>query len=519
MKGRLAIFLTVAVVLVVLAALNAASYVRVETEGEQESVPDRSTQNAGPTGTRALFEYLRQTGHDVMRWSRPPETLLGADDAPATFVVVGRLRREVEEEEAEAILEWVREGGRLVVVDRSPEQTRLLPSVEGWRISSEIFDYPDLGVRPEDADVMTRDVRAVAPSQPTSLVRDVAEVQPSRFASRLNVMRSEGFATVGIIGATSGPVAGPTVEPPPAPRRAPGADADDARDEASQASQATPDSVSGEPSEGEAQGPPAPENENSSDDSMMTPLAPVMHLPDWRQSVSAGRGPGALLVDYQYGLGRIVVLSDPYILSNAGIRLSDNLFLAVNIVTGAGGRVAFDEYHQGYGAGRNELLAYFAGTPILWMFGQAGVLALALVWTRGRRFGRPLPAPRADRRSKLEFVASMAELQLRARAYDLAVENVYARTRRALARYGGTRADAPAAELATRVAARSGKRREELEKLLLDCEGAIAGERTGARRALSLVRSLRALERELGLLMRSREIRQAERDRSGRFLE
>ena len=112
MKGRLTIFVTVAVVLVVLVALNAASYVRVEQEGEQELRPDRSTENAGPTGTRALFDYLREGGHDVVRWTRPPRALSGGEDAPATFVVVGALRREVERAEAEAILEWVGAGGR-----------------------------------------------------------------------------------------------------------------------------------------------------------------------------------------------------------------------------------------------------------------------------------------------------------------------------------------------------------------------------------------------------------------------
>jgi len=35
------------------------------------------------------------------------------------------------------------------------------------------------------------------------------------------------------------------------------------------------------------------------------------------------------------------------------------------------------------------------------------------------QFARPLPLPRVDRRSTLEFVASMAELQERAQAFDL----------------------------------------------------------------------------------------------------
>jgi hypothetical protein len=149
------------------------------------------------------------------------------------------------------------------------------------------------------------------------------------------------------------------------------------------------------------------------------------------------------------------------------------------------------------------------GTPILWMFAQGVLVALALVWTRGRRFARAIPAPRPDRRSKLEFVSSMAELQQRARAYDLAVENVYQRTRRALARYAGLPASATAPQIAERVAARSGRDRARLEATLRECEAAVAGGRINGRRALRLARELRELERDLGILMRSREIRQA----------
>jgi hypothetical protein len=479
MKGRLTIFITVAVVLVVLVALNAASYVRVEQEGEREARPDRSTMNFGPTGTRALFEYLQETGHDVVRWTAPPERLNEADDAPATLVVVGDLRRPVEEEEAAAILSWVAGGGRLVIVDRTPD-TRLLPTSDGWRVSSEVFDTPDQNTPTEDAALMTRGVAPLRPSQPTPFARDVSEVQPSRFASRLHLYRVEQ----GPAGAESGPAT------PAAPGA--GAEAGAGEDEGS---------FAGESAEGQS----SAAGHDSLESFTEVPASPVSHLSDWRE------GTGALLVDYPYGLGSIVIFSDPYMISNGGLRLADNLFLAVNVVAGAGGRVAFDEYHQGYGAGRNELLSYFAGTPILWMFGQVGVVALAIAWTRGRRFARPLPAPRADRRSKLEFVASMAELQLRARAYDLAIENLYGRTRRALARYGGVRVDAPVAELAARVAARSGRDAALLEALLRECEESIAGEPLSARRAVSLARALRALERDLGLLMRAREIKQAGR--------
>jgi hypothetical protein len=218
---------------------------------------------------------------------------------------------------------------------------------------------------------------------------------------------------------------------------------------------------------------------------------------------------GALLIDYVHGAGRIIVLSDPYIVSNGGIKLADNLQLALNALTVSNGLIAFDEFHQGHATSENALAAYFAGTPILAICGQLVLVVLAIVWTRGRRFGRPLPLPQVDRRSSLEFVASMAELQQRARAYDLALENIYSRTRRVLTRYAGVDYHSSRSEIAERVASRSSLGREQVEALMRSCEEAINGEPINERQSIELVRRLRQLEASLGLRMRSREARQA----------
>ena len=479
MKSRLLIFLSVVVMVAVLAGLNAASYVRVEEEAETELAPDRSTENAGGTGTRALFEYLRRRGVDAVRWQPPMAALMGPE-APESLVLIGPLRVALERREADTILGWVSGGGRLVLIDRHPSTLRLPPDGR-WRVLSEVVELPDADTFPDDAENMTRGVPLLAPAQPTALTRHVFEVTRSRFASRLHIYHAGGDAHFAVVPAPAVVTAGAGTPTP------------------------TPEGeldIWGE--EGGQPPPPAPVSPGEGPDAGSDSGAPVVHVEDGREGTSA------LLVDYAYGRGRIVVLSDPYVVSNAGINRADNLFLAVGVVTGGlKGRVAFDEFHHGYGQTRNQLFAYFRGTPILWLFAQASLVVLALVWTRGRRFARPLPAPRPDRRSKLEFVSSMAELQQRARAYDLAVENIYQRTRRALARYAGLPATAPSSQIAERVAARSGRDRRALEALLRECEDAAAGAPLKARRALALARSLRELERDLRLLMRSRELRQA----------
>ena len=477
--------------IVVLVALNAASYVRVEQEGDTEFVPDRSTLNAGGTGTRALFEYLEQKGADVVRWRKPMSALAEEGGVKtASLVVVGQTRHRIERREADAILNWVWHGGRLVLIDRSPNP-QLLPTSGRWRVTSELMELPGPDVRPDNVEQMMRGVPQLVPSQPTALTRDVAEVARSRFASRLHVFQIDPNSYGAGVGAGD-PRGRVYSTPTPTPE-----DEGGFWDEEEETEQPPPPAPT--PSEKEDAG-----KESSQTPELLESRAPVVHVSDGRE------GEGALLVDYAYGEGRIVILSDPYVVSNAGINRADNLFLAVGVTTGGrAGRVAFDEFHQGYGAAQNEFLAYFRGTPVLWMFAQGALIALALVWTRGRRFARPLPAPSADRRSKLEFVASMAELQQRSRAYDLAIENIYQRTRRALARYGGLSANAPLEKIAAAVARRSGKSRRKLEALLRECEDSIAGAPLGARRAVELARALRELERDLGILMRAREIRQA----------
>jgi hypothetical protein len=503
MRQRLAIIITIALVIGVLIALNASSYVSPETKADSEWRPNRSTYNPSPTGTRALYDFLSETGRKVIRWRDTPAALLATngESRPAVFVVVGETRLPFEEKEADALLHWVETGGRLVIIDRLPD-AHLLPASGYWRVSTELLQYPSPDVHSDNVKEMTEGVEKAHVVQPTILTREVGSVMSSRYAAIIKSTTTE-------------PVNKEASTNQDADEETDTSDDEDESDrEGTNLLQTSPPSTSAptgratpshsprtgetvtvyDPTKGDK--PPQPKPPPP----LLTSPAPIVHLVDDR---------GALLVDYPHGAGRIIVLSDPYIVANGGISLADNLQLAVNAVAGSrSGLIAFDEYHQGYGVTRNELLAYFAGTPVLAMLGQLALILLIVLWTQGRRFARPLPVARIDRRSKLEFVASMAELQQRARAYDLAIENIYARTRRVLARYAGVESTAPSSEIATRVAARSKTDREALEKLLRECEDAIAGEPINARQSLELVARLREVERSLGLRMRSREIRQ-----------
>ena len=186
MRRNLLIIVTLALVVLVLIGLNTASYVRVEKTGDSEMLPDRSTFNSGPTGTRALYDFLHESGYQVARWRESPVTLLSATGAkPSTVVIVGGTMIPIRDDEAEALMHWVREGGRLVIVDRNIDPD-LLPASGPWIIKTRLTRFP-FEVDPGNFEQMTAGVKPLAPAQPTLFARDVASVLPSQFAGDLNL--------------------------------------------------------------------------------------------------------------------------------------------------------------------------------------------------------------------------------------------------------------------------------------------------------------------------------------------
>jgi hypothetical protein len=441
---------------VVLIAINSFAYVQEEEKVDSEMAPNRSSYNAGATGTRAFFDLLNESGYKVTRWREPSTKLLGSGgEQVRTFVIVGRPALAIDEDEAKTLLLWVAQGGRLVLIDRRPNEG-LLPRSGDWEVTTEFIGYPSFDVDPADQKQMTQDVQAARPTQPTPLTRGIESVMPSRFYSEIKFSRVAKDGNKGAANANASK-GGYDEEPP---SHSPGA-----------------------------------KNETGE----LMPAAPVVHLSVGEKNV---------LLDYPHGQGRIVILSDPFVVANGGINLHDNLQLGINLVAPEKGLIAFDEFHQGRGNTHNAFVNYFSGTPILALGGQLALLLILILWTRGLRFARPLPLARVDRRSTLEFVASMAELQERARAFDLAIENIYGRTRRVLARYAGVDYNTSRKEIAARVAARSSLEAHALETLMRQSEEAINGAPISERQSIQLVKRLREVENALGLRMRSRQVKQ-----------
>ena len=470
MRQRLVIIVTLIVVVGVLVLLNALSYVKVEPTVDSENFPDRSTFNAGATGARALYDFLHESGYQVARWRESTASLLSFNGPkPATIVVIGEMLVPFSASESKELLHWVENGGRLVIIDRSPDHS-LLPSSGDWTIRAHMTSFPWTDIDPTNFEQMTNGVKPLPPSQPTLLARDVKEILPSRFAGTITI--------------------------------APNSKSDKSSDSKDKAAggETEPPSDDSESSEK-----PSPETGGYGPPSAKVQPAGVSPAP----VVNFSHENGALLAEYPHGNGHIVLLSDPFIVANNGISRADNLQFAVNLVNGNGGLVAFDEFHQGRSATHNALIQYFEGTPVLAICGQLALIGLMVIWSRGSRFARPLPLPQVDRRSSLEFVASMAELQQRARAHDLALENIYGRVRRVLVRHAGLNQSSPRREIAARIAARSGINQQKLETLMRNCEDTINGAPTNAKESLRLVRQLRQIESALGLRTRELDAKQA----------
>jgi hypothetical protein len=454
MRQRLTVLFLVFGIVLILVGLNALTYVQTQKEADSELKPNRSTYNSGATGTQAFFALLSETGRRPVRWQDSPDGLTTNKNKPDVFVMIGQMRRDITENETTALMRWVSQGGKLVVIDREPPK-ELCATTSNWKLTISSDPAVELlSVDPADQGQMIDGAEAAKPVQPSIFTKNVSSVQPSRFAGSVTFERSERENS------TSGDGSGLPVNARELERPTP---------------EDSMDTGSG--------------NEDGSNGS--APLAPVVHVAGNQKNI---------LVDVPYGSGRIIYLTDPFIVSNSGIGIVDNAQLALNIVASPAGTIAFDEYHQGYGSNANRLFQYFEGTPIIAIFVQALLLIGLVFISQSRRFARPVPEAEPDRLSKLEYIGAMAELQLRTRAYDLAIENIYTDFRRRATRaLGLDNTSSSRSEISLAIADRLGIASSNVSMLMAQCEAIIQGEPTNKTATLELTAKLREMEEKLNI--------------------
>src|SRR5262249_14520637 len=135
------------------------------------------------------------SGYPVGRWRESTASLLSFNGPkPATMVVIGDTQVSFTKTESKELLHWVEMGGRLVIIDRTPDMN-LLPATREWTIQTLAMNFPWPELNPTDFDQMTRDARPLSPSQPTFLARNVEQIMPSRFAAAITIGRHDSSKT------------------------------------------------------------------------------------------------------------------------------------------------------------------------------------------------------------------------------------------------------------------------------------------------------------------------------------
>src|SRR5262245_66108680 len=121
MRRYIAGVVTIVLVIAVLVGMSAAGAIEFDRPIENEFAPNRSTYNSGPTGTRALYQLLEESGTPVSRW-RSPYSQLNAEAKDAILVIIGPFLYglKMSEEENFNLQSWIAAGGQALIISRSP---------------------------------------------------------------------------------------------------------------------------------------------------------------------------------------------------------------------------------------------------------------------------------------------------------------------------------------------------------------------------------------------------------------
>ncbi len=139
--------------------------------------------------------------------------------------------------------------------------------------------------------------------------------------------------------------------------------------------------------------------------------AQVINSPAMEARIRAGGG--ILVGEVQTGTGqRIVVVSDPDILSNHGLGRDDNAAIVVSLIEELrppGAPVIFDEVVHGF-ARRPSVWQPLFEVPLVVPTALAGIAVAFALWGGTGRFGGPIPVPKRLRAGKRDLIANAADL-------------------------------------------------------------------------------------------------------------
>ncbi len=210
---------------------------------------------------------------------------------------------------------------------------------------------------------------------------------------------------------------------------------------------------------------------------------------------------GILAAVKPQGKGRIIVIADPSLITNAGIGRSDNAVFIANLATlnaRKGETIVFDEYHQGYGEKRS--VAHLLGK-----YGRmaAVLLAMALIfalYSVGRRFGAVRPAEKPSVRVNYEYIEAMGRLYQRAGASSAAAEILCREFQKKLAKELQIPESAGIDALAEAASKAWHKNSGEVRQLLKRCSLVAGGEKISDAEIVRLVSDMKHFQKEAGFV-------------------
>jgi hypothetical protein len=154
--------------------------------------------------------------------------------------------------------------------------------------------------------------------------------------------------------------------------------------------------------------------------------------------VHLANGEQPLIVSFDEGQGRVIIAATTRPFTNVGLQNDGNGAIVLNLIEGARnpGDIWFDEWHHGVRARLPDslgLTAWLRQVPTGQAFLLAGLIILFALALGGRHFGRVWnPAGNGTRRTPLEFITAIANLNRRAGNREEVLENYRYRLKRSL---------------------------------------------------------------------------------------
>ncbi|MFL6299628.1 MAG: DUF4350 domain-containing protein [Terriglobales bacterium] len=197
---------------------------------------------------------------------------------------------------------------------------------------------------------------------------------------------------------------------------------------------------------------------------------------------------GPAVLEFRQGKGKIIWLESPAPLTNAGMKLPQNVTFLVNCLnTVDAKRILWDTYYSE----DRRTLASTLSTPVLyWGFAQLLLVVIAALWTFSRRSGPMRAAPEISRLSPLELVDTLGGLYRRSHASSLAIDVAFRRFTTLMTRRLGLRSNSTPQRIAESAAPFLRREEPALAQLLQECDSARFNPELKANQAVRLVREL-----------------------------